>query len=108
MAEGTQEEPFDAGAGWSGEREAAWETLKASLGGGEHARAGGENRCLEFCPICRGAELLRAAGPPELRGQFADLQREALLTFRALLDHYLERLDQEPEQPNRVEQIPID
>jgi hypothetical protein len=69
----------------------------------------GENgRCLEFCPICRTAEVLRATGPPELRGQLDEVGREALLTLRSLVDHYLERLDQQPAASDRVEKIPID
>lgn len=107
-ARGSGEASADSGGGWSGEHEAAWQTLKASFGAGHGPGEGAEGRCLDFCPICRGAELLRATGPPELRGQLADLQREALMTFRALIDHYLERLEQEPEQSRRVEQIPID
>ena len=45
---------------------------------------------------------------PELRGQLDDVGREALLTLRSLVDHYLERLDQQPTAEDRVEQIPID
>jgi len=65
-------------------------------------------RCLELCPICRGAEILRAAGGPELRGQLDDVGREALLTLRSLVDHYLERIEQRPGDADRVEHIPID
>jgi hypothetical protein len=67
-----------------------------------------EHRCLELCPICRTADVLRAAGPPELRGQLDDVGREALLTLRALIDHYLERIDEQPSGADRVEDIPID
>jgi hypothetical protein len=67
-----------------------------------------DSRCLELCPICRGAEVLRAAGGTELRGQLDDVGREALLTLRSLVDHYLERLDARPEATERVERIPID
>ena len=66
-----------------------------------------EHRCLELCPICRGAELLRGGDAPELRGQLDDVGREALLTMRALIDHYLERSERAPRGP-RVEEIPID
>lgn len=52
--------------------------------------------------------MLRAAGPPELRGQLDDVGREALLTLRSLVDHYLERLDARPGPGERVERIPID
>lgn len=63
---------------------------------------------MELCPICRTADVLRAAGPPELRGQLDDVGREALLTLRALVDHYLERLDERPTGDERVTDIPID
>jgi hypothetical protein len=81
--------------GWDGDRD--WSATHPA-----------DSRCLELCPICRGAEILRAAGPPELRGQLDDVGREALLTLRALVDHYLDRLDQQPSGEDRVEQIPID
>ena len=52
-------------------------------------------------------EALRRAVPAELQEQFTALQRELLLTLRALIDWYLERLDA-PELEPRVEDIPID
>jgi hypothetical protein len=67
-------------------------------------------QCFDLCPICRGADVLRATATPEMREQFASVQREALVTMRALIDHYLERLD-EDEAENagpRVEEIHID
>jgi hypothetical protein len=64
--------------------------------------------CLEWCPICRAADVLRASAPPELRDQWQTVQREALLTTRALIDNYLERLDSEQERAPRVQDIPID
>ena len=68
----------------------------------------GDHRCVELCPICRGAELLRAGGSPDLRGQLDDLGREALLTLRALIDHYLERTERGPRDGGGVERIPIE
>src|SRR6476620_4287556 len=56
----------------------------------------GEQQCLDFCPICRTADVLRASAPPELREQWQTVQREALLTTKALIEHYLTRLDEEP------------
>lgn len=89
--------------------EQAWRALRDGLGAaaaaGDH---GGELRCVELCPICRAADILRATGPPELRGQINEFQREALLTLRALLDHYIERVDAEPGGGVAVEDIPID
>ena len=52
-------------------------------------------------------EALRRAIPAELQEQFNTLQRELLLTIRALIDWYLERLDK-PELTPQVEDIPID
>ena len=52
-------------------------------------------------------EALRRAIPAELQDQFNTLQRELLLTLRALIDWYLERLDK-PELAPKVEDIPID
>src|ERR687887_209035 len=52
-------------------------------------------------------EALRRAVPQELQEQFVALQRELLLTLRALIDWYLERLDK-PELTPQVEDIPIE
>jgi hypothetical protein len=52
-------------------------------------------------------EALRRAIPVELQEQFNALQRELLLTLRALIDWYLERLDK-PELAPQVEDIPIE
>ena len=63
---------------------------------------------MEWCPICRTAEVVRSTASPELREQFQGLQKDALVAVRALLDAYLERLDQgERRRASRVEDIPI-
>jgi hypothetical protein len=72
------------------------------------ADANQQFECLEWCPICRAADVLRASAPPELRDQWQTVQREALMTTRALIDSYLERLDREPDRAPRVQDIPID
>jgi hypothetical protein len=54
--------------------------------------------------------VLRATATPETRDRWASVQREALVTMRALIDHYLERLERaeaEAAEP-RVQEIPID
>jgi hypothetical protein len=67
-------------------------------------------QCVELCPICRGADVLRATSSPELRGQWQSVQREALLTMRTMIDHYLQRLDdaESAERGPRVREIPIE
>ena len=71
--------------------------------------AGGtEHQCLEFCPICRTADVVRAALPPEAREHWHALQREGLLAARAMLDHYLRHLDAQPSGGAPVEDIPIE
>ena len=52
-------------------------------------------------------DALRRAVPHELQEQFVALQRELLLTLKALIDWYLERLDGTSRAP-QVEDIPID
>lgn len=66
-----------------------------------------EHECLEWCPVCRTADLVRASVPPELRSQLEGVQRDALVAVRALLDHYIDRLDAQDESSPRVEDIPI-
>lgn len=68
-------------------------------------------QCVELCPICRGAEVLRATATPEMRDQWRSVQREALQTMRALIDHYIEHLEQDEAGSTpgpRVEEIPIE
>ena len=57
------------------------------------ARHSSERECVELCPICRAADVLRATASPELRGQWQDVQREALLTMKAVIDRDVERMD---------------
>jgi hypothetical protein len=69
----------------------------------------GSLRCVELCPICRAADVLRATAPDDIKDQWQVVQREALLTMKAAIDRYVERLDAEPaERGPRVEDIPID
>jgi hypothetical protein len=72
------------------------------------ALGGHPTECLDWCPICRTADVLRATTSPELREQFHQVQREALVTVRTLLDHYIERLDQQTRRATPVEEIPIE
>lgn len=73
-----------------------------------------ETECVEWCPICRTMDVLRASTTPEVREQWRGIQREALLTLRTLVEHYTQRLAEpptgaEPREPRRatpVEKIP--
>ena len=78
-------------------------------GNGHGSGAGQSHECLEWCPICRTADVLRASAPPELRGQIQSLQHDALVTMRALLDAYIERVGESPARGGSpVEDIPIE
>jgi hypothetical protein len=50
---------------------------------------------------------MRRMAPRELEDQLTNLIREFLLTLRALIDWYLERLDRKPPEP-KIEDIPIE
>ena len=51
-----------------------------------------DHQCLDWCPICRGADILRATVTPELQDQFNAVQRDALLMAQALIEAQLERM----------------
>jgi hypothetical protein len=62
-------------------------------GGGPdgQARSTDETHCLEWCPICRSADLLRATAPPEAIGQVQAIQQEAVNVLKAFVSAYAER-----------------
>jgi hypothetical protein len=66
------------------------------------------HQCLEFCPICRTADVVRAAAPPEFQQHWQALQREGLLAARALIDHYIRHLESHRPGAAPVEDIPIE
>ena len=61
----------------------------------------------DLAPLFAIVDALRRGLPRELQGQFTSLLREVLLTLRALIDWYLERLDRGERKPE-VEEIRID
>ena len=62
---------------------------------------------LDFRPLFMLVDAVRRGLPRELEEQFSALIREILLTLRALIDWYLERLERPSREP-QVEDIPID
>ncbi len=56
----------------------------------EEARDEGQT-CLEWCPICRSADLLRATASPEAIGQVQAIQHEAVNVLKSFLATYGER-----------------
>jgi hypothetical protein len=57
---------------------------------GDEPKSGHE--CLEWCPICRSAELLKStAASPEIRQQIHSIQNEAIQVLRAFAATYAER-----------------
>jgi len=81
---GAQEEPPpEPEAGGSSSGEAA---------GGEAPPASGHgHECLEWCPVCRSAELLKGINSPEVRQQLQSIQSEAMQVVKAFAAAYAER-----------------
>jgi len=101
MTESSQQNPGGPQAAQQSPSEALRDLLEAH---GE-----GDLRCVELCPICRAADVLRATAPDDLKDQWQVVQREALLTMKAAIDRYVERLDAEPpERGPNVQDIPIE
>jgi hypothetical protein len=62
---------------------------------------------VDFAALFVLLDAVRRAVPGDLQNQFTNLVREALMTLRALIDWYLERLDHPRREPE-VEDIRID
>jgi hypothetical protein len=62
---------------------------------------------VDFSPLFVLLDAVVRTVPSGVRDQFVSLVREALLTLRALIDWYLDRLDSRRREPE-VEDIPID
>lgn len=100
--EGFEEPPAagDPSSDWRRIRDASWPG-EASEGSPTQGRPPSLSSVLMLL------EAVRAVVPRDLERQFTALLREALLTLRAVIDWYLERLDRGREE-RRMEDIPID
>lgn len=83
------------------------EFVRDATGNGQRAAGGAPRGMPDLSPIIAIVEALRRVVPHELQEQFNALQRELLLTLRALIDWYLDRLERPELEPN-IEDIPID
>ena len=106
MTEPPQSGPADPGTGMPPGWEDLFEAANGARGGAGGAGSGAR-QIPDLTPLFAIVEALRRAIPTELQEQFNALQRELLLTLRALIDWYLDRLDK-PELETKVEDIPID
>jgi hypothetical protein len=97
MTESRQSPPTDHQTPPSSE----WDFLNGA------SRAGARAATPDLAPLFLFLDAVRRAVPQELQDQFNALVRELLLTIRALIDWYLERLERGPAEP-RVEDIPIE
>ncbi len=73
-----------------------------------HSHKGSERQCVELCPICRTADVVRATAPPEFKEQWETFQHEALTMLRSFIDGYMEHLERKEEPTTEVEDIPVE
>ena len=59
--------------------------------GSEGDRPDEAAECLEWCPICRSAELIRGSAPPDLKSQLEAIQGEAFNVMKAFMAAYAEK-----------------
>jgi len=94
----------------------AWEKHKAEANGGraedQWEPPGGGTRATpgagpDLSGLLALLDTLRQVAPAELQERTSALIREVLLTLRALIDWYLEHMDQPAQKPT-VEDIPIE
>lgn len=57
-------------------------------GRGSHSSG---QECLEWCPVCRSADLIRTTAPADMKTQLEAIQHEAFNVMRAFLNAYSEK-----------------
>src|SRR5215210_1109838 len=77
--------------------------------GYEGERASGERSAFGDLQALAGLiDVARSSVPPEVARRLAEAARELLIALRALIDWWIARLEQVPEQPVEVQDIPIE
>lgn len=64
---------------------------RGSGSAGRNDGRGHGQECLEWCPVCRSADLIRTAAPPDVKSQLEAIQGEAFNVLRAFLTAYSEK-----------------
>jgi hypothetical protein len=82
--------------------------FRRAEGTGDPRGRGIEFECVDFCPICRTADVLRATMPEEFQEHWHAWQKEMLLAMRSLLDHYIHHVETQRGRTTPVEDIPIE
>lgn len=65
---------------------------------GSDPGTGADHRCLEWCPICRSAEISGLTGTPDLLEYLQAIQGDLVTILRAFMNAYAERVA-ETERP---------
>lgn len=72
-------------------RTRAGRSNRSSGNPGSHGGPGSGQECLEWCPVCRSADLIRTAAPSDVKSQLEAIQSEAFNVMRAFLAAYSEK-----------------
>lgn len=59
---------------------------------GDGPTARSNHQCVEWCPICRSAELAGPPAPPDLFAYLQTIQGDLLTILRAFMEAYAERV----------------
>jgi hypothetical protein len=95
-------------AGWAAPKGAAPSNGEAGQADGQSSGGeAGRQSDDDLATLVAFVRSLRDLVPPELQRRLAEALRELLLAVRAMIDWYLERLEQRRRTPTPVEDIPI-
>lgn len=94
-------------SGWAAAADDAAAGAANGTGAGTEDAAGERGDDDDLATIVSFVRSLRELVPPDLQRRLAEALRELLLAVRALIDWYLERVEQRRRTPTPVEDIPI-